>query len=301
MIKFLALAAIAPLLLFSCGKKQETAGLPSTQDSGGGTVLATVNGETLTYQDLLLQMQVPAQYRDQLRGQDLQDAVDTWVNTVLLAQLGEKMGIDKNPEIATVMKFRRADAIARRLVELEITQKTAVTPAEIDSAYNADKDNYKVSEDRLRASHIVLSSKEEADAVYNRLKKGDDFAKLAMDYSADRQSASAGGDVGFFTPAQADQYDASFGKAVRKLNVGEYSEPIKTAFGYHIIKLTDQMKAGTSLDSVEVKNKISDGLLASKQGQAFSELIETLKEKAKIEKFTPPGLGFETVQDTAGQ
>ncbi len=299
MIKFLTMIAIAPILLVSCGSKRETAGVSSNSDGGDGTVLATVNGEKLTYEDLALQF--PEDYRDQLRGQDLQNAINTWVNTMLLAQLGEKMGIDKSPEIETIVRFRRADAIARRLVDLEVTKKTKVTPEEIDSAYNADRDQYKVPEDRMRASHIMLSSKEEADAVYNRLKKGDDFAKLAMDYSADRQSASEGGDVGYFTSEQADQFDPAFGKAVRNLKVGEYSEPVKTSYGYHIIKLTDFLKAGASLDSVEVKNRISEGLTSSKQSQALSELIDSLKEKAKIERFTPPGLDLESVPDSEGQ
>lgn len=299
MIKFLTMIAIAPILLVSCGSKRETAGVSSNSDGGDGTVLATVNGEKLTYEDLALQF--PEEYRDQLRGQDLQNAINTWVNTMLLAQLGEKMGIDKSPEIETIVRFRRADAIARRLVDLEVTKKTKVTPEEIDSAYNADRDQYKVPEDRMRASHIMLSSKEEADAVYNRLKKGDDFAKLAMDYSADRQSASEGGDVGYFTSEQADQFDPAFGKAVRNLKVGEYSEPVKTSYGYHIIKLTDFLKAGASLDSVEVKNRISEGLTSSKQSQALSELIDSLKEKAKIERFTPPGLDLESVPDSEGQ
>jgi peptidyl-prolyl cis-trans isomerase C len=301
MIKFLALMAMAPILLVSCGTKQEKAGGPSTQGTGGGTVLATVNGETLTYQDLQLQLQVPPEYRDKLRGQDLQSAIDTWINTMLLAQLGEKMGIDKSSEVAAVMRFRRADAIARRLVELEITNKTNVTPAEIDSAYDADKENFKITDDGMQAKHILLGSKEEAEAVYIRLKKGDDFAKLAMDYSIDRQSAAIGGDLPVFTAAQADQFDPAFGRAVKKLKVGEYSEPVKTAYGYHIIKLTDIVKAGTSMDSVEVKNKISEDLKTAKQSQAFSELIQSLKAKARIEMFTPPGLDLDSASYSEGQ
>jgi peptidyl-prolyl cis-trans isomerase C len=299
MIKFLALIMMAPILLVSCGKKQETTGASSTTTAGGGTLLATVNGEKLTYEDL--QLQFPAEYRDQLRGQDLQSAVDTWVNTMLLAQMGEKMNIDKSPEIAAIMRFRKADAIARRLVDLEITQKTVVTPAEVDSAYNADKDQYKIPEDRMHASHILLSSKEEAEAVYNRLKKGDDFAKLAMDYSIDRQSAANGGDLPAFTADQATQFDPAFGKAVQNLKVGEFSQPVKTAYGYHIIKLTDLLKAGTSLDSADVKNKISEDLRTSKQSQAFAELVQSLKAKAKIEIFTPPGLDLDSVSDSVGQ
>ena len=192
------------------------------------------------------------------------------------------MGIDKSPEIAAVMRFRRADAIARRLVEVEVTDKTKIWPAEVDSAYNADKAQYTVDKDRYRASHIVVSSKPEAEGVYNRLKKGDDFAKLAQEYSTDKQTAPNGGDLNYFTADQAIQFDPEFGKTILKLKVGEFSEPVQTAYGYHIIKLTDIMRAGTSLDSVEVKTRIADQLKTARQGQAFNQLIDSLKAKAKI-------------------
>lgn len=299
MTRFLALFGAASILLVSCGQKQKTDGATSAPVPKGATVLAKVNGETLTLEDLKLQL--PAEYRDQLAGKDLQDAVDTWVNTVLLAQMGEKMGIDKSPEIAAVMRFRRADAIARRLVELEVTNKTLVMPAEVDSAYNADKAQYTVDKDRFRASHIVLGSQAEAEGVYNRLKKGDDFAKLAQEYSTDKQTSSTGGDLNYFTADQANQFDPAFGKAVLSLKVGEYSEPVQTAYGFHIIKLTDIMRAGTSLDSVEVKGRISDQLKTAKQGLAFSQLIDSLKAKAKIERFPAPGLDLQAVPDTAGK
>ncbi len=299
MTRFLALFGAAAILLVSCGQKQNTDGTTSAPVPKGATVLAKVNGETLTLEDLKLQL--PAEYRDQLAGKDLQDAVDTWVNTVLLAQMGEKMGIDKSPEIAAVMRFRRADAIARRLVELEVTNKTLVLPAEVDSAYNADKAQYTVDKDRYRASHIVLGSKAEAEGVYNRLKKGDDFAKLAQEYSTDKQTASTGGDLNYFTADQANQFDPAFGKAVLSLKVGEYSEPVQTAYGFHIIKLTDIMKAGTSLDSLEVKTRIADQLKTAKQGLAFSQLIDSLKAKAKIERFPAPGLDLQAAPDTAGK
>jgi peptidyl-prolyl cis-trans isomerase C len=299
MTKLLAIFGASLILLVSCGSKQKTDGASQSQTSTSGTVLAKVNGSVLTYEDL--KQQLPAEYQDQLRGKDLQDAIDTWVNTELLSQLGQKMGIDKGPEMEAIMRFRRADAIARRLVDLEVTNKNQVTPAEVDSAYNADRDKYKIPEDRMRASHIIVQSKEEADAIYNRLKKGDDFAKLAGDYSKDRQSAELGGDMGYFTADQAKQFDPDFAKAVTKLKVGEYSEPVKTSYGYHLIKLTDRMAAGASLDSVQVKVQIQDELKKTKQSQSFAQLLDSLKNGAKIETFTPPGLDLEAARDSVGK
>jgi peptidyl-prolyl cis-trans isomerase C len=297
MTKLFALIGAAFLIFISCGSKQKTEG--ASQAPAGGTVLAKVNGKVLTYEDL--QQQFSADERGQLRGKDLQNAIDTWVSTELLAQQGEKLGLDKGPEMDAIMRFRRNDAIAGRVLDHEMALKANVSQREIDSAYYAQKENYKLNEDRLRASHIIVRSQEEAQAIYNRLKKGDDFANLAQEYSIDKQTAANGGDLGYFSADQASQFDPAFSKAVLKLKVGEYSQPVETKYGFHIIKLTDVMKEGTSLDSMTVKNEISDGLKKAKQGQAFNSLIDSLKAAGSVEKFTPPGLDLEVASDSGGR
>lgn len=290
MNRLFTLIGAALLTIISCGSNQKT---QSTSNApAGSTVLAKVNGEVLTYEDLKLQFS--AEYRDQLRGKDLQNAIDTWVNTELLAQKGRKLGLDKGQEMAAIMRFRENDAIAGRVIESEVTNKAVVSQAEIDSAYNAEGD-------RLRASHIMVGTEPEAQAIYNRLKKGDDFTKLAQDYSLDKQTGAQGGDMGYFTASQAAQFDSNFADATSKLKVGEYSQPVKSKYGYHIVMLTDIIKAGSSPDSVGIKSQISEELKKAKQNQAFAGLIDSLKLAAKIEKFTPPGFDLEMAPDMEGK
>jgi parvulin-like peptidyl-prolyl isomerase len=84
----------------------------------------------------------------------------------------------------------------------------------------------------LRVRHILVNTKEEADAIKNELKNGSDFAELAKKKSIDKSSGDRGGDTGFFS--QGDMVP-EFEEAVMKLKVGEISEPVKTRLGYHII------------------------------------------------------------------
>lgn len=278
--------AAAALLFYSCGGNSEDA------KAGGqekGTILAKVDGAVLTYEEL--QYQFPPEVRDQLRGADLQEAVETWINTMVLAKKGREMNLEKDPEVRAMMEFRRADAIARRVVELEVSQKTSVSQAEIDSAYNAE-----MAKETFRASHILVETRDEAEAIHNRLQKGADFAKMAADYSADRQSAASAGDIGFFA---ADQVDTSFARAVMAMKVGEISKPIQTDYGFHIIKLTDRRAGGTGLaDPSEVKGRISEMLLGNRQGEAFGSYLESLKKKANIERYPAPELNFQVVPGT---
>lgn len=282
MTKLFTVAVMVVVMAISCGasKKDEKSASGADNKTPQGPVLATVNGQALTKEEL--QYQLPRQYREQLQGKDLSDMVDNWINTQLLYQQGLKKGLDKDPEVAAVVRLRQGDAIARRYVESEIIDKITVTPAQIDSAYNVDKDKYKIDKDRLHAGHIMLGSKEEAEGVYARLKKGDDFAKLAAEYSIDKQSANSGGDLGFFT---ADQIDTAFFAAASRLKVGEFSGPVKTAYGFHIIKLIERQAAGASPDTAEVRSKISDDLTAAFQNEAYSKLLDSLRSSARIENF----------------
>ncbi len=292
MKKYILLTLLLASSLIYCGGDKQADNATDNPGSGG-TVLAKVNNETLTLEDLKLQ--IPAEYREQLRGEDLKEAVETWINTQILANEGRKKGLADDHEVQAVIKFRSSDAIARRLIDVEVTQKTAVTPAEIDSAYMAEKDNYKVEKEQYRASHILIASKEEADAIYSRLGKGDDFAALARDYSVDRQSAANGGDIGYFT---LDQIDPEFGKTVSKLQIGAFSPPVKTDYGFHIIKLAERLPAGSDINPEQVKGEISQKLLTNKQGRAFNALMDSLKLEAKIERFTPSELSIPAPPDS---
>jgi parvulin-like peptidyl-prolyl isomerase len=236
-------------------------------------------------------LQFPAEYRDQVRGKDLQDAIDTWVNTQLLSEAGTRKGLDKDPGVLAVIRFRKSDAIARKLVENDISNGVAVTPAEIDSVFSLLKGSY------VRASHILVKTKDEADAIYNRLKKGDDFGKLAADYSLDKQSAANGGDMGYFTMDEVGQFDAGFAQALGALKVGEFSKPVNTTYGFHIVKLTSRLADETGAAPMELTGKISQDLLSQKQGKVYNALLDSLKLSAKIERFSPPGLDLPEVSN----
>lgn len=96
-----------------------------------------------------------------------------------------------------------------------------------------------------KARHILVKSEDEAKAILADLKKGKKFDDIAKAKSTDKGSAINGGDLGWSTPAN---YVKEFGEALAKLPKGKISDPVKTQFGWHIIKLDDQREAkGPSL------------------------------------------------------
>ena len=110
---------------------------------------------------------------------------------------------------------------------------------EMKNYFEENKEKFNEQE-QVRARHILVESKSEAEEVRNKLLAGEDFSKLAKDYSTDSSNNEQGGDLGFF--ARGDMVK-EFEDVAFSLEVGNISEPVKTDFGYHIIKVEDHKQA----------------------------------------------------------
>ncbi len=153
----------------------------------------------------------------------------------------------------------------------------AVTEAEMKKIYE-DAAAKQPPEDEVHARHILVPTEQEAKDVEKRLKAGEDFGKVADEVSKD--PGSQGGDLGWFTK---DRMVPEFADAAFKLQKGQVSDPVKSQFGWHIIKLEDRRtKAFPSYD--QVKDQISNYITQ----RAQTNLILDLRKQAKIERFDNP-------------
>ncbi|QPA31564.1 peptidylprolyl isomerase [Thermaerobacillus caldiproteolyticus] len=157
----------------------------------------------------------------------------------------------------------------RDMVKLDLLRQKAamedikVTEKELKKYY----DEYKP---KIRASHILVKDEKTAKEIKEKLDKGEDFAKLAKEYSQDPGSAQKGGDLGWFGPGKMVK---EFEDAAYSLKVGEISQPVKTEFGYHIIKVTDKEKKKSYN---EMKDEIEFEVKKSK--------LDATKVESKVEK-----------------
>ena len=141
----------------------------------------------------------------------------------------------------------------------------------------------KVTPDDLRevkASHILVTTEAEAREILEKIKRGEDFAALARKYSNDPGSAKKGGDLGYFSTGSMVE---PFEKAAFGLKVTELSEPVKTPFGYHIVKVTDARLRKFTGEEKDIEK----AALAEKQEKAFRKWFSELKSKAKVEIISP--------------
>jgi len=197
--------------------------------------------------------------------------VEFLVERHLLAQLAVKEGVADTDEYKRRLALYQAKALRDAYFFQKI--RPQVTDEEIKAAY--DSESAKVAQtERVRARHILLGSEKEATDILARLKAGEKFADLAKKYSLDG-SKDYGGDLGYFT---APEMVAEFSKAAFALKVGETSQPVKTDFGWHVIKIEDR-KLGAAQPFDQVKAAIRNVLLRKK----VQETMDQLRKTAKVE------------------
>ena len=130
-----------------------------------------------------------------------------------------------------------------------------------------------------RAAAVAAKEKEAAA----RAKGGEDFTTLAKELSEEPGAKESGGDLGFFPK---DRMVPEFANAAFAANLNDISEPVKTQFGWHVIKVTDKKAAGT-VPFDEVNNQITSYLKSTRQREAVQKVMKDLKDSAKIQTFLP--------------
>ena len=189
----------------------------------------------------------------------------------LIAQHAVKNGIADTDEYKRRLALYQAKAL--RDAFFFQTVKPSITDEDLKALYDSEAKNVTATE-RIRARHILVGTEQEAKAVLARIQKGEKFEDVAKAVSLDG-SKEFGGDLGYFT---APEMVADFSKAAFALKVGEVSAPVKTEFGWHVIKLEDR-KAGGAQPFEQVKAALRNLLLRKK----VQEVAASLTKEAKIE------------------
>lgn len=172
----------------------------------------------------------------------------------------------------------KSQIIAERLAEQVMEgSKIEVGTKEAEEYFKTHQDQYNVPE-LVRARHILVKDKKQADEVLEQLNAGKDFAELAKTYSEDPGSKGQGGDLGYFSKGQMVP---SFEKTAFSLQIGEISSIIQTDYGYHIIKLEDHKKE-QRFQFEQVREEVNKDLAENKKKETWLKFLESLRSQAKI-------------------
>lgn len=247
------------------------------QDTAGDKAVATVDGKPITEADLKLADTEVGSELGQLPPEVKRRAlVEYLIDNQLFANAAEAAKLGETPEFKKYMEYLRGRALREQYFEK--TLKGTISEDEAKKIYSARVAQLK-PETEFAARHILVESEEKAKELRAKIAGGEDFAKLAGENSTDPVSKKDGGFLGYFGMGQMVP---EFENAVVKMQKGELSEPVKTAYGWHIIKLEDRRtKAPPAYD--QVKDTIINSLAVRKAQEASAEM----RGKAKVDYVDP--------------
>jgi peptidyl-prolyl cis-trans isomerase C len=263
-VSVLGLIAAALLLTLPAGPAR----------SQGDPVVAKVNGVEIHESDLAMAEEDMGREAQQLPpDQKREQMVAYLADVILAAKAAEDKKVTEQKEFKNRIAFIRNKLLMETL--LQNVGKAAVTPDSMKKVYDEAKQQMG-GEQEVRARHILVPTEDEAKAVLAEVKKGTDFAELARQKSKDPGAAAEGGDLGYFTK---EQMVPEFATVAFKLEKGQVSDPVKTQFGWHIIKVEDKRTK-----PVPEFDKVKDQIETYVERRAQAEFIGKLRENAKIER-----------------
>ena len=281
------LAAIAVVAVtFLAGPLQAV----SAEEKADDKIVAKVNGKPITEAEMKFAegelgselASLPAEVKRRALAEYL-------IDNALFAEAAEAEKLGATPEFEEQMRYLRQRLLREQYFEK--TLKGAIDEEEAKKIYDVRVASLK-TEDEVAARHILVDSEEKAKELRAKIVGGADFAEVAKENSTDPGSKEQGGLLGYFTKGQmVPEFDA----AVFKMLKGQVSEPIKTNFGWHIIKLEDRRrKEPPSFD--DVKTTIMNSLAVRKAQEKAAEL----REKASVD-YVDAGIKKQVEEQNAKQ
>jgi peptidyl-prolyl cis-trans isomerase C len=270
-----ALACVALLTVTAPLAPVPYAGVARAADED--PVVARVNGVDIRQSDLAFAEEEiggnmptipPEQKRDYL--------VNYLVDLIVLSQAAEKQKLGDRPDVKRRLAFDHNRLLMESL--LQDSGKSALSDEAERKVYDEAVKQVK-NEEEVHARHILVPTEDEAKAILAELKGGADFAALAKEKSKD-PGAAEGGDLGYFTK---EQMVPEFAEVAFKLGKGQLSDPVKTQFGWHIIKVEDKRTRPTPTFE-QVKPQIENYVAH----RAQAEMVENLRKSATVERLDKP-------------
>ncbi|MEI7637863.1 MAG: peptidylprolyl isomerase [Syntrophus sp. (in: bacteria)] len=261
-------------------------------DKSTKDVLAKVGNKVITKQDMeAVIAAMPPEYQISLQSNEQQqELLNMLIDTQLFAMEAKAKKIDKEKAIVQRIDGMVTSLLAQEYMKRKFSSIGKVTNKEIESYYNTHKSEF-IDPSMVKAQHILVKvdvetatpkeiavAEAKAASIKKELEGGADFSKLAEKYSDDPGSKSRGGDLGFFTK---EQMVPEFSKAAFSMKKGEISQPVKTPFGFHIIKVTD-IQEDKQMDLKESTPSIQSLLEKQRGKDVMEKELDRLKKKYKV-------------------
>ena len=234
----------------------------------------TVNGVTIPASRFAIMTQQAAGQGQADNPQVQAQIKDNLIKGEVVAQEAMKAGMDKSPEVMDQLDFVKQQLLVRAYVA-DYMKKNPIKDEALKAEYNKAKSAE--GDKEYKAQHILVEDEKDAKNLIAQIKKGGNFDKLAKEKSKDAGSKDQGGKLEWTMPGN---FVKPFSEAMVKLKKGEMTqEPVKTPYGYHIIKLEDTRGA-----KVPTFDEVKDKIRQSQQQTMMTKLLDDLRAKAKVDE-----------------
>lgn len=241
-------------------------------------IVAKVNEKEITQDDVMkflndIGPQVAMQFQS---PEGVQKVIEELVNQELLLLEAKEDNLEEEEEFKALLEANK-DILLKNYALNRLIQDVDANEEELKKYFEDNKSQFK-KDKSAKAAHILINTEEEAKDILEKINNGTSFGDAAREYST-CPSKDRGGDLGEFSPGQMVP---EFEEVVFTMDVGSISGPVKSQFGYHIIKLDSRLEAEEkSFD--DVKNEVYTQVLRVKQQNKYITKINELKEKNKVE------------------
>ena len=272
------ITSTALVALFTCSS-------PAFSTEAKGTIIAKVNGQALYLKDLeKIEKTLPPELVKNAKEKDkkrfFEELRNQLIDITVLTETAKKAGLEKDPEVQKALEQAKEQMIVQAYIGKELTP--LVNDKSIKEKYDEFIKKFPKDEMETKARHIMVASENEAKALIDQLKGGADFQKLARDKSTDKVTAAEGGDLGYMRKSDVDP---AFGEALFSLKPGSYGDKaVKTAMGWHIIKVEDRRRLKPPKFD-EIKKQLGSVVFQ----EQLKKLVERQRDKASVERFDADG------------
>lgn len=255
-------------------------------------VLAQVGELSLTKAEFALMLEaLPAQYQSLIETMPeiRTNLISGWIDTALLAQEAVASGLSKTPMVAMKLREMRNRILVESMINERIDIKTPIPEEQVKKYYDDHQEEFR-QQARTQAQHILIMVDDKADkdaeqkakATISRIQEeiaaGKSFADLAASYSEDPGSRDNGGDLGYFS---RDEMVTEFAEAAFATEVGKVSEPVRTGYGWHLIKVNNREEAQLT-PYPEISAQIQEMLKSEQNQKELNELLAGLRQKFPV-------------------
>jgi len=244
-------------------------------------VYASVNGINLTEYEL--KSLIPMDFYDKITPEHKKEIVKEWVDNELLYQEALHVGIDKEPDIARILKNSKRDLLRNELLERRLEDIEIPSEQELREYYEVQKEYFILLHDEYRIRYALFDNMKDAESFWDRVKKGASFSDLAQTESK-HPSSKSGGEIGLVNEETVETTVwETIINTVETLGLKKISNPFSVIDGFGIVIVDEILKRGTVKPFEDTREQILDLYMIEKREEAKESLLKRLRVEAKIE------------------